>query len=545
MPEDNKARLQEILGDKYDVEDMIYRGGMGEIYAGRHRKLGAKVAIKIMIQKLTDDPEMKKRFYREAQLYANLRHPNIIHIYDFGSHDAFDYMVFPFIDGETLFQKLQREKRLEEKHCLHVMVSVAKALAYAGENSVIHRDVKPSNIMMEKNGNVLITDFGISKDLKDIEITLPGTVLGSPKYMSPEQVLGNPADSRGDQYALGLIFYEMLIGAYPFKGSQPNALFYSHVNEPVEIPKDIATAHPLSSAIIKKLTAKNPDDRFPDFNALINALNRIQLEKSQAGGKPGKAALALKTLVMAGCVVLLLCIEYIWLNRDKSSTPVAPPAVITTPAPVTPPPARAPETTPTPAPPAVETPPAPQVESKAEPSAPQPEPPSVAPAPAPLPDIAPTIADIRKALLQFGNPDTEGIFAVSVNKPVFRVGDTITYTIAAHRDCHLALLDFSTSGEIVQLFPNRFHPDSLVRAGSVHQIPSQGSFDVTGPAGSETVLGIACDAAFHLLPPNYAAGPFMTVTGDNAPLVKNMHDGIKRHARQPMVRNTLHFLIKD
>jgi serine/threonine protein kinase len=543
MSDENRTKLQAILGDKYDVQDMIYRGGMGEIYLGRHKKLGAKVAIKIMIQKLTDDPELKKRFHREAQLYASLRHPNIIHIYDFGTDDAFDYMVFPFIDGETLQQTLKRVGRLDAKECLHIIISVAKALAYANENNVIHRDVKPSNIMIEKNGNVLIADFGISKDLKDIELTLPGTVLGSPKYISPEQVLGKDADSRSDQYALGLIFFEMITGSYPFQGTQPSALFYSHVNETPKIPDDIAPMIPRELVdIIFKLIAKDPSARFDKFNGLIEVLTLIQMEETQIHRKDGhpygrsatknKQGFYLKSAMIVAGISILLVMEYFWIDMRHTPKTVPPPPETAQKTPKLPMP-DTPQTAVLPA----QIPQQPEVTGVTA-SAESPDKPLK-----PLPAAPLTVAEIKKLLLNFGEPDESGLFQISTNQQEYKIGDTISYTVKATKDCHIILLDFATTDEMVLLFPNQFHPDTRIDAGVLYHIPVQGSFDVTGPAGSETVAGFAADTAFDLLSPSFDQGPFMLVTNDNPAVLERIHRQMEKFKSRQFFRKTIDFHI--
>ena len=547
MSDENRTKLQAILGDKYDVQDMIYRGGMGEIYLGRHKKLGAKVAIKIMIQKLTDDPELKKRFHREAQLYANLRHPNIIHIYDFGTDDAFDYMVFPFIDGETLQETLKRVGRLDAKECLHIIISVAKALAYASENNVIHRDVKPSNIMIEKNGNVLIADFGISKDLKDIELTLPGTVLGSPKYISPEQVLGKEADSRSDQYALGLIFFEMITGTYPFQGTQPSALFYSHVNETPKIPDNIAPLIPRELVgIIFKLIAKDPSSRFDKFNSLIEELTLIQMEETQIHRKNGHLhgrsatkntpGFYLKFALIVAGISILLIMEYFWMDmrHTPKTVPQQPETAQKTPAPPMLKPA-APDMAQTAGLPAKPTQPGVPAEMAAVDTG------NETPKPAPAKPV--TVAEIKKLFLNFGKPDESGLLQISTNQREYKIGDTISYTVTAAKACHLILLDFATTDEMVVLFPNQFHPDPLIEAGVLYHIPAQGTFDVTGPPGSETVAGFAAETGFDLLRPSFDQGPFMLVTNNNPAVLERIRHQMEKFKSGPIFRKTLDFYI--
>ncbi len=569
MTESIKEKLQQILGDKYDVEDMIYRGGMGEIYLGRHRQLNAKVAIKIMIEKLTDDPELKKRFHREAQLYANLRHPNIIHIYDFGCEETFDYMVFPFIDGETLKDRLEREGRIDPAEALNIVLSVAKALAHAADNNVIHRDVKPSNIMIEKNGNILIADFGISKDLRDIDITVPGTVLGSPKYMSPEQILGKPVDSRSDQYALGIIFLEMLSGKYPYEGDNPSALFYSHVNVMPEIGKDIHAAHPDFPRIIKKLIAKDPDERYKDFHELIDDLTVIQLEQTQVKKKLSSSPLAKKAKkknyirygIAAIVVVLMLAGEYVAINyyysppekpkvgraqhpenREKgqiageaASEPVAESPQATGLPPQEPAsPARAAE--------------AEDYQASVPGDTTGGTSSFTQSAAAGKTEAASrvTVSFLKKLMYNFGMPDEEGLFVISTNKPMFRIGERIVYSITPKKNCYVVLYDFSTAGELIQLFPNRFTPDPLVRAGRTYFIPAKGSFEVTGPPGAETVIGFAADTPFSLLDVQYTDDvPFLMVTNEDPGILENIAAKMEILKNLGLVRKNLDFLITE
>lgn len=538
MTEDNKARLQKILGDKYDVQEMIYRGGMGEIYLGTHRQLNARVAIKIMIQKLTDDPELKKRFHREAQLYANLRHPNIIHIYDFGTEDAFDYMVFPFIDGETLQEKLKSETRLDEDKCLDIIIPIARALAYASENNVIHRDVKPSNIMIENNGNVLMADFGISKDLKDIDITLPGTVLGSPKYMSPEQILGDHVDSRSDQYSLGLIFYEMMAGEFPFKGTTPSALFYSHVNEnPDWTGENAARINPAFREIISKLIAKAPEDRYEDFNALIEDLTRIQLEQTQIShglmpsGSGTKRALLTRYAILAVAIAVILIGEYFGINLYMSSSNgVLQPekAVVQT--------SLAPTT-------------GQQTDTAGKNDIKPAE--KVAVSAPPLPQKPPrkeetfiaSIASIKKILFNFGQADETALYQIRISGSDFHIGDRIVYTIESRKDCYVTLLDFTTGGEMIQLFPNGFNRDSHITANTTYNIPSRGSFEVTGPFGSETVIGFASESPFDLTGASFGASPFLSISDRDTAALKRIYNNIQMLKKRRLVRKNIDFMI--
>jgi len=283
--DENKTRIQNVLGDKYEIRDLIQAGGMGQIFLGVHKALDKKVAIKIIHQELVKNEHFKSRFYREAKLSASLDHSGIIDIYDFGSSDDFDYIIMPFIEGETLEARIKKQGPMDPAEAVNMMIEIADALHYAHSRNVIHRDIKPSNIMIDHQGKIILADFGISKMMGDSDLTAPNTVLGSPKYMSPEQIKGQSVDARSDLYSLGLVFYEMLTGVHPFTGRDTSAIYYAQAHEipprpetsRPEIPKDL-------SSIIMKLLAKSADKRYADGNDLLRDLRDYQQ------GKPLTAA---------------------------------------------------------------------------------------------------------------------------------------------------------------------------------------------------------------------------------------------------------------
>ncbi|MBW2368954.1 MAG: serine/threonine protein kinase [Deltaproteobacteria bacterium] len=270
-----KKKLMSILGTRYDIDKKYAEGGMGKIYLGMHRTLGKPVAIKVIDQRFGGDDKMRKRFFKEAKLVANLTHKGIIDIYDFGSREDFDFLIMPFIDGETLSHKLKKEGRLSCSESLYIIQSVAEALAFAHKKYVVHRDIKPSNIMIDVQKQVILTDFGISKDLTDPEMTATGMILGSPRYMSPEQALGRPVDGRSDLYSLGLVFYEMVTGQYPYEDKGTQALLYMQAHELPPKPDQIVSDLPEQvSAIIIKLLRKSPKHRYQTGEELIRDLLR-------------------------------------------------------------------------------------------------------------------------------------------------------------------------------------------------------------------------------------------------------------------------------
>ncbi len=272
-----KAKIEAIVGKKYDIKSEISAGGMGKIFLGVHRSLSKRVAVKIIHQEFRKDKTFRKRFHREARLAANLDHPSIVDIYDFGSSGNFDYIIMPFIDGESLKEKLNREKKLSLSESLDLIAAITSALSCAHKNNVVHRDIKPSNILIDKQGHAYLTDFGISKDLEAVELTLPDTVMGSPRYISPEQITGKEIDGRCDLYALGLIFYEMVTGSYPYAGRNTNAVYYAQVNEvpprPDQINPDIPGA---LSDIIMKLVEKLPENRYKKGNEVLQDIANVK-----------------------------------------------------------------------------------------------------------------------------------------------------------------------------------------------------------------------------------------------------------------------------
>ena len=273
---DTKTKLISIIGDKYEVLERMSSGGMGEIYWGLHRALNKRVAIKVIKHGQSDAPEMEERFFREARLAANLDHSGIIDIYDFGTEAGLAYLIMPFIDGVNLREKLKDEERIGIKESLIMVMAITNALGYAHLKGIIHRDIKPSNIMIDKHGKVLLTDFGVSKSIQDNDLTVLGTIIGTPRYMSPEQIESGKCDNRSDLYALGLVFYEMVTGVYPYNETDIAGLLYAQIHtippRPSEIIKDIPVA---LCDIIMKLLKKSPQNRFSSCQELYNELRKI------------------------------------------------------------------------------------------------------------------------------------------------------------------------------------------------------------------------------------------------------------------------------
>jgi len=271
--DDPRARaLEKALGQKYKVYNRIGSGGFADVYLGDHVQLDRKVAVKILLHNYAGDPDMVERFRRESRGAAKLSHPNIIDIYDVGDSDGIYFFVMKYVEGETLGKKMRREKKMNMAEAIHIVQQLADALAYAHEKDVIHRDIKPGNVMIDLNGKPVLMDFGIARVQLGGNLTKTGTLMGTPHYLPPEQPLGKPIDGRSDIYSLGIMFYEMLAGTVPFNDESPIALIYKHINDPApsilnhvpELPPDLA-------AVVHRMMEKDPDDRY-QARELVDAL---------------------------------------------------------------------------------------------------------------------------------------------------------------------------------------------------------------------------------------------------------------------------------
>lgn len=268
---------------KYEVIDRIGRGGMAEVYRGYHAALDRYVAIKLLHPFLADDPEFKERFEREARNVARLKHPNIVQVYDF-EYDAEGesyYMVMEYINGPTLKDRLfdlsLSGDRLPLGEALRIVKAAAQALAYAHERGMIHRDVKPANLMLDDDGRVVLTDFGIAKILTGAHVTSSGGMVGTPAYMSPEQGLGEAGDERSDIYSLGVILYQLVTGRLPYDAATPLAIILKHVNEPLPRPSEIVPDIPPElEAVICKALAKAPEARYQTAQEFAEALETLE-----------------------------------------------------------------------------------------------------------------------------------------------------------------------------------------------------------------------------------------------------------------------------
>lgn len=256
------------LGGRYRLDERIGGGGMGEVWRGTDEVLGRTVAVKIMLPALLDEPGFAERFLTEARIMARLKHPGVVNVYDFSSDPSTStaFLVMEYVDGDPLSRTLSRVGRLTAARTMALIAQAADALEAAHAAGIVHRDVKPGNLMVRANGTLVLTDFGISRSELASQLTGTGTVLGTASYISPEQAAGQVATAASDIYALGVVAYQCLAGRRPFEGENPLEIAMKHVREPPPaLPADIP---PAVREIVLRTLAKDPANRWPSAAAL-------------------------------------------------------------------------------------------------------------------------------------------------------------------------------------------------------------------------------------------------------------------------------------
>lgn len=273
------GRPLHVLKDRYELHKKLARGGMAEVFLARDRVLDRPVAVKIMFPEFATDPTFVERFRREAQSAAKLTHPNIVAVYDWGEERGTYFLVMEYVNGRSVSELLRRDGPFAPKRAAEIASDVAAALGAAHAVGVIHRDIKPGNIMVTNEGPAKVTDFGIARLVHDpdTELTKVGSVMGTATYFSPEQAQGFALDGRSDLYSLGGVLFEMLTGRPPFSAETPVAIAYKHVQERPPRPASIVPGIPLAiEAITLRLLTKNPDSRYDDAQQLVADLRRFR-----------------------------------------------------------------------------------------------------------------------------------------------------------------------------------------------------------------------------------------------------------------------------
>jgi serine/threonine-protein kinase len=269
----------EVIAGRFELVDLIGKGGMSSVYKAHDRLLDRIVAIKILHPHYTQDEEYVERFRREARSVAQLSHPNIVTVIDRGEDEGRQYIVFECVEGENLKQLVQRTGPLPVREALLLALQMARALSFAHTRGLVHRDVKPQNVLLNAEGQAKMTDFGIAREVDVQGVTITGTVLGTSEYIAPEQARGQQVDAQTDVYSLGVVLYELLTGSVPYDGDNFVTVALRHVNEPVPNVLELRPEVPARLAMaVERAMAKNPDDRFDSMDELVGELETCLAE---------------------------------------------------------------------------------------------------------------------------------------------------------------------------------------------------------------------------------------------------------------------------
>src|SRR5215467_5745031 len=288
-----------LLGGRYELDGVVGRGGMAEVYRARDLRLDRVVAVKTLREDLARDQTFQARFRREAQSAASLNHPSIVAVYDTGEDQAgmshVPFIVMEYVDGRTLRDLLRDDRRLLPERALEITDGVLRALDYSHRNGIVHRDIKPGNVMLTRNGEIKVMDFGIARAVADTQATMTQTaqVIGTAQYLSPEQARGERVDARSDLYSVGCLLYELLTGRPPFTGDSPVAIAYQHVREaPIPPSRVDPELPPWADPIVLRAMEKDPDERYQSAAEMRSDIQRALSGFSVAAAMPMTATYA-------------------------------------------------------------------------------------------------------------------------------------------------------------------------------------------------------------------------------------------------------------
>jgi serine/threonine-protein kinase len=287
-----------VLSGRYRLEAKLGSGGMSTVYLARDETLDRPIAVKVMHREMSEQPEQLERFRQEARAVAKLSHPNVVSVIDAGEDGGHPYIVFEYVRGETLKQRIARVGALDTQEAIAYAIEIARGLSVAHARHMVHRDIKPQNVLIDDEGRAKLTDFGISRQLEQDGMTATGRVLGTTDYVAPEQAMGRAVDPRSDIYSLGVVLYEMLVGQVPFQADSQVGVAMKHVNE--ELP-DVQRRRPEVSAatalVVERATAKDPGERYQEIGELIDDLETaLEVEVARAGSTTGEATSVLEAV---------------------------------------------------------------------------------------------------------------------------------------------------------------------------------------------------------------------------------------------------------
>ena len=265
-----------LIDGRYRVLEKIGAGGMADVYCAEDTHLGRKVAVKLLHSRFAQDQEFVERFRREASSAAGLQHPNVVGVYDRGEYDDTYYIAMEYCEGESLKQVITREAPIDPQRAIAITKQILVASRFAHRRNVIHRDLKPHNVILDDEENVKVTDFGIARAGAS-DITEVGAIMGTAQYLSPEQAQGRPVTEASDLYSVGIVLYELLTGRAPFAGDSPVAVAMQHVNQPPPSPRELQPSVPAAlEAVVMKSLAKDPAERYTDADSFIKALESVE-----------------------------------------------------------------------------------------------------------------------------------------------------------------------------------------------------------------------------------------------------------------------------
>jgi serine/threonine-protein kinase len=291
-PDDEITALRRVTGSRYRILRRLGGGGMATVYRGEQMPLGRDIVVKVLHSHLARDSEMAERFRREAEAAMQLLHPFIIPLLDYGRSGETIYIVMPYLGGGSLADRVRKNHALDPSFVAAATAQVATGLDHAHRRGVVHRDVKPDNILFDEDGNAIITDFGIATARFHARLTATGRAMGTPHYMSPEQAMGKLVDGRSDIYALGVVMYEALVGFPPFDGADAFSVGYKHVHEkPVDLAIVDSRLPSEMVSIVMRCLSKNAADRYERGNDLADALLGF-LASDETGNLRRAAAIA-------------------------------------------------------------------------------------------------------------------------------------------------------------------------------------------------------------------------------------------------------------